>query len=110
VLTWRTSEEEPVMLPFQDKGGAALAPIPQKRNLECIQASGGQPPASKISEDECCDDGLRPAHFAVACILIGRDFRRVIATRLGADGGRHPRTSDPLGKPREMIEPESLGG
>jgi hypothetical protein len=22
----------------------------------------------------------------------------------------HPRTSDPLGKPREMIEPDSLGG
>jgi hypothetical protein len=23
---------------------------------------------------------------------------------------KHPRTSDPLGKPREMIEPDSLGG
>jgi hypothetical protein len=23
---------------------------------------------------------------------------------------KHPRTSDPLGEPREMIEPDSLGG
>ena len=23
---------------------------------------------------------------------------------------KHPRTSDPLGKPREMMEPDSLGG
>jgi hypothetical protein len=23
---------------------------------------------------------------------------------------KHPRTSDPLGKPREMLEPDSLGG
>jgi hypothetical protein len=44
-------------------------------------------PASKISEDECCDDGLRPAHFAVACILVGLHFRRVIATRWGTHEG-----------------------
>jgi hypothetical protein len=54
-------------------------------------------PASKISEDECCDDGLRPAHFAVACILVGLHFRRVPGTA-GADRaqsqsarGRKPR-------------------
>jgi hypothetical protein len=37
----------------------------------------------------------------------GESIRQQLAVLLH---GKHPRTSDPLGKPREMMEPDSLGG
>jgi hypothetical protein len=45
--------------------------------------------------------------FEEAITLKGEAIRPQLAVYLH---DKHRRTSDPLGKPREMIEPDSLGG
>jgi len=45
--------------------------------------------------------------FHEAVTSQGESIRPQLAVFLHA---KHPRTSDPLGKPREMMEPDSLGG
>jgi hypothetical protein len=45
--------------------------------------------------------------FEQAVLSQGESIRQQLAVLLH---GKHPRTSDPLGKPREMMEPDSLGG
>ncbi|HKA81657.1 MAG TPA: hypothetical protein VKD43_16580 [Xanthobacteraceae bacterium] len=45
--------------------------------------------------------------FEEAVTLQGEPIRQQLAVFLH---DKHPRTSDPLGKPREMTEPDSLGG
>jgi hypothetical protein len=45
--------------------------------------------------------------FQEAVTSQGESIRSQLAVFLH---DKHPRTSDPLGKPREMIEPDSLGG
>jgi hypothetical protein len=45
--------------------------------------------------------------FEEAVSSLGESIRPQLAVFLH---DRHPRTSDPLGKPREMTEPDSLGG
>jgi hypothetical protein len=45
--------------------------------------------------------------FQEAVTFQGESIRSQLAVFLH---DKHPRTSDPLGKPREMMEPDSLGG
>jgi hypothetical protein len=45
--------------------------------------------------------------FQEAVTSRGESIRSQLAVFLH---DKHPRTSDPLGKPREMMEPDSLGG
>ena len=45
--------------------------------------------------------------FQEAVTSQGKSIRPQLAVFLH---DKHPRTSDPLGKPREMTEPDSLGG
>jgi hypothetical protein len=45
--------------------------------------------------------------FQEAVTSQGESIRPQLAVFLHA---KHPRTLDPLGKPREMMEPDSLGG
>ena len=45
--------------------------------------------------------------FEQAVLFQGESIRQQLAVLLHE---KHPRTSDPLGKPREMMEPDSLGG
>jgi hypothetical protein len=45
--------------------------------------------------------------FEQAVLSQGESIRQQLAVLLHE---KHPRTSDPLGKPREMLEPDSLGG
>ena len=45
--------------------------------------------------------------FQEAVVSQGESIRPQLAVFLH---DKHPRTSDPLGKPREMTEPDSLGG
>lgn len=45
--------------------------------------------------------------FEQAVLSQGESIRQQLAVFLHA---KHPRTSDPLGKPREILEPDSLGG
>jgi hypothetical protein len=45
--------------------------------------------------------------FQEAVTSQGESIRPPLAVFLH---GKHARTSDPLGKPREMMEPDSLGG
>jgi len=45
--------------------------------------------------------------FQEAVTCQGESIRPQLAVFLH---DKHPRTSDPLGKPREMTEPDSLGG
>jgi hypothetical protein len=45
--------------------------------------------------------------FEQAVLSQGESIRQQLAVLLH---DKHPRTSDPLGKPREMMEPDSLGG
>jgi hypothetical protein len=45
--------------------------------------------------------------FQEAVTARGESIRPQLAVFLH---DKHPRTSDPLGKPREMTEPDSLGG
>jgi hypothetical protein len=45
--------------------------------------------------------------FQEAVTFQGESIRPQLAVFLH---DKHPRTSDPLGKPREMMEPDSLGG
>jgi hypothetical protein len=45
--------------------------------------------------------------FQEAVTSRGESIRPQLAVFLH---GKHPRTLDPLGKPREMMEPDSLGG
>jgi hypothetical protein len=45
--------------------------------------------------------------FESAVTSLGESIRPQLAVFLHE---KHPRTSDPLGKPREMTEPDSLGG
>jgi hypothetical protein len=45
--------------------------------------------------------------FQEAVTSQGESMRSQLAAFLH---DKHPRTSDPLGKPREMMEPDSLGG
>jgi hypothetical protein len=45
--------------------------------------------------------------FQAAVTFQGESIRPQLAIFLH---DKHPRTSDPLGKPREMMEPDSLGG
>ena len=45
--------------------------------------------------------------FEQAVLAQGESIRQQLAVLLH---DKHPRTSDPLGRPREMMEPDSLGG
>jgi len=45
--------------------------------------------------------------FEEAAKSVGESMRPQLAVFLH---DKHPRTADPLGKPRDMIEPDSLGG
>ena len=45
--------------------------------------------------------------FQEAVTSHGESIRAQLAVFLH---DKHPRTADPLGKPREMVEPDSLGG
>jgi hypothetical protein len=51
--------------------------------------------------------GVQNYLFQEAVTSQGESIRPQLAVFLHE---KHPRTSDPLGKPREMIEPDSLGG
>ena len=51
--------------------------------------------------------GVQNCLFEEAVTSQGESIRPQLAVFLHE---KHPRTSDPLGKPREMLEPDSLGG
>ena len=51
--------------------------------------------------------GVQICLFQEAVTCRGESIRPQLALFLHE---KHPRTSDPLGKPREMMEPDSLGG
>jgi hypothetical protein len=51
--------------------------------------------------------GVQNCLFQEAVTSQGESIRPQLAVFLHE---KHPRTSDPLGKPREMMEPDSLGG
>jgi hypothetical protein len=51
--------------------------------------------------------GVQNCLFQEAVTSQGESIRPQLAVFLHE---KHPRTSDPWGKPREMIEPDSLGG
>ena len=51
--------------------------------------------------------GVQNCLFQEAVTCQGESIRPQLAVFLHE---KHPRTSDPLGKPREMIESDSLGG
>jgi len=51
--------------------------------------------------------GVQHHLFEEAIMSNGESIRSQLAVFLH---DKHRRTSDPLGKPREMIEPDSLGG